>query len=83
MPSVLVQRYSGGCLETPAKARAVAAGHVDLRGRGNRVVAVVSAMGMTAIVDGFAMSPALHSERSHLPGPVLADTVAKVENRRP
>jgi aspartate kinase len=52
---MVVQKYGGGCLETPAKARAVAAGLADLHGRGNRVVVVVSAMGMTAIVDGFAI----------------------------
>ena len=50
-----MQKYGGACLETPAKVRAVAAGLADLYGRGNRVVVVVSAMGMTAIVDGFAI----------------------------
>jgi aspartate kinase len=44
---IIVQKYGGACLETPAKLRAVAAGLADLHGRGNRVVVVVSAMGKT------------------------------------
>lgn len=42
---VIVQKYGGACLETPAKIRAVASGLADLRRRGFRVVAIVSAMG--------------------------------------
>jgi aspartate kinase len=41
----IVQKYGGACLETPAKIRAVASNLADLHGRGNRVVAIVSAMG--------------------------------------
>ena len=44
---IIVQKYGGACLETPAKVRAVAAGLADLHGRGHRVVVVVSAMGKT------------------------------------
>ena len=44
---IIVQKYGGACLETPAKLRAVAKNLADLHGRGNRVVVVVSAMGKT------------------------------------
>jgi aspartate kinase len=44
---IIVQKYGGACLETPAKLRAIAKGLADLHGRGNRVVVVVSAMGKT------------------------------------
>ncbi|HEY0851425.1 MAG TPA: aspartate kinase [Bradyrhizobium sp.] len=44
---IIVQKYGGACLETPAKVRAVAKDLADLHGRGNRVVVVVSAMGRT------------------------------------
>ena len=44
---IIVQKYGGACLETPAKIRAVASGLADLHSRGNRVVAIVSAMGKT------------------------------------
>ena len=44
---IIVQKYGGVCLETPAKIRAVARSLADLRGRGHRVVAIVSAMGKT------------------------------------
>jgi aspartate kinase len=44
---IIVQKYGGACLETPAKLRAVAADLADLHGRGKRVVVVVSAMGKT------------------------------------
>ncbi|MGY4312620.1 aspartate kinase [Bradyrhizobium sp. JR3.5] len=49
MPSnpIIVQKYGGACLETPAKIRAVASSVADLHGRGHRVVAIVSAMGKT------------------------------------
>ncbi len=42
---IIVQKYGGACLETPARIRAVASGLADLRNRGYRVVAIVSAMG--------------------------------------
>ena len=42
---IIVQKYGGACLESPAKIRAVASSLADLRSRGYRVVAVVSAMG--------------------------------------
>src|SRR3954454_8885434 len=42
---IIVQKYGGVCLETPAKIRAVASSLADLHGRGHRVVAIVSAMG--------------------------------------
>ena len=45
--SIIVQKYGGVCLETPAKIRAVARSLAELHGRGYRVVAVVSAMGKT------------------------------------
>ena len=44
---VIVQKYGGACLETPAKIRDVARSLSDLHGRGHRVVAIVSAMGKT------------------------------------
>ena len=44
---VIVQKYGGACLETPARIRAVASSLADLRRRGYRVVAIVSAMGRT------------------------------------
>ena len=44
---IIVQKYGGVCLETPAKIRAVARSLADLRARGHRVVAIVSAMGKT------------------------------------
>ena len=42
---IIVQKYGGACLETPEKIRAVASSLADLRSRGYRVVAIVSAMG--------------------------------------
>ena len=44
---IIVQKYGGVCLETPAKIRAVARSLADLHGRDHRVVAIVSAMGTT------------------------------------
>jgi aspartate kinase len=45
--TIIVQKYGGACLETPAKVRSVAADLADLHRRGNRIVVVVSAMGKT------------------------------------
>src|SRR4051812_21652147 len=42
--SIIVQKYGGACLETPAKIRAVAVSLADLHSRGYGVVAIVSAM---------------------------------------
>ena len=44
---IIVQKYGGVCLETPAKIRAVARCLADLHGLGHHVVAIVSAMGKT------------------------------------
>lgn len=44
---IIVQKYGGVCLETPAKIRAVARGLADLHGHGHSVVVIVSAMGKT------------------------------------
>jgi aspartate kinase len=44
---IIVQKYGGACLETPAKLRAVAQSLADLHGRGRRIVVIVSAMGKT------------------------------------
>jgi len=44
---IIVQKYGGVCLETPARIRAVASSLAELHGRGHRVVAIVSAMGTT------------------------------------
>jgi aspartate kinase len=44
---IIVQKYGGVCLETPAKIRSVASSLADLHRRGHRVVAIVSAMGRT------------------------------------
>jgi aspartate kinase len=38
---IIVQKYGGACLETPAKIRAVASSLADLHSRGHRVVAIV------------------------------------------
>src|SRR5215468_9018198 len=43
--SIIVQKYGGACLETPAKIRAVASSLAELRSRGHGVVVIVSAMG--------------------------------------
>src|SRR5438046_9207721 len=58
---IIVQKYGGVCLETPAKIRAVARSLADLHGRGQRVVAIVSAMGKTTdqlIEMAYQVSPA-------------------------
>src|SRR5256885_10505692 len=44
---IIVQKYGGACLETPAIIGAVATSLADLHSRGHRVVAIVSAMGKT------------------------------------
>ena len=44
---IIVQKYGGVCLETPAKIRSVARNLADLHRRGHHVVAIVSAMGKT------------------------------------
>src|SRR4051794_24522899 len=44
---IIVQKYGGVCLETPAKNCAVARSLADLHGRGHRVVAIVSPLGKT------------------------------------
>lgn len=44
---IIVRKYGGACLETPAKLRAIAQNLADLHARGHRVVVVVSAMGKT------------------------------------
>ena len=49
--SIIVQKYGGACLETPAKIRAVASGLADLHSRGHRVVAIVSAKTTDELVD--------------------------------
>jgi aspartate kinase len=57
---IIVQKYGGVCLETPAKIRAVARSLADLHGRGYRVVAIVSAMGKTTdqlIQTAYQVSP--------------------------
>ena len=58
---IIVQKYGGVCLETPAKIRAVARSLADLHGRGHRVVAIVSAMGKSTdqlIQMAYQVSPA-------------------------
>src|SRR3979409_420789 len=45
--SIIVRKYGGACLETPAKIRAVASSLANLHSRGHRVVVIVSAMGKT------------------------------------
>src|SRR3954468_4618706 len=58
---IIVQKYGGVCLETPAKIRAVARSLADLHGRGHPVVAIVSAMGTTTdqlIQMAYQVSPA-------------------------
>lgn len=44
---IIVRKYGGVCLETPAKLRAVAGNLAEMHSRGFRVVAIVSAMGKT------------------------------------
>src|SRR3954452_19689098 len=65
--SIIVRKYGGVCLETPAKIRAVARSLADLHGRGHRVVAIVSAMGKTTdqlIAMAYQVSP--HPNRREL-----------------
>jgi len=64
---IIVQKYGGACLETPAKIRAVAGSLADLHGRGHRVVAIVSAMGKTTdelVKTAYQVSP--HPNRREL-----------------
>src|SRR3954453_22420855 len=59
--SIIVQKYGGACLETPAKVRAVASSVAALHRRGHRVVVIVSAMGKTTdqlIKIAYEVSPA-------------------------
>jgi aspartate kinase len=55
---IIVQKYGGACLETPAKIRAVASNLADLHSRGHRVVAIVSAMGSHMTIAGLKPSHA-------------------------
>ena len=69
---IIVQKYGGACLETPAKIRAVAGNLADLHRRGHRVVAIVSAMGKTTdelVKMAYQVSP--HPNRREL-GMLLA-----------
>lgn len=61
--TIIVQKYGGVCLETPAKIRAVARSLADLHGRAHRVVAIVSAMGKTT---GPIVPDGLQGTRQHL-----------------
>jgi aspartate kinase len=64
---IIVQKYGGACLETPAKIRAVAGSLADLHRRGHRVVAIVSAMGKTTdelVKTAYQVSP--HPNRREL-----------------
>jgi aspartate kinase len=64
---IIVQKYGGACLETPARIRAVASRLAELHGRGYRVVAIVSAMGKTTdqlIEMAYQVSP--HPNRREL-----------------
>jgi aspartate kinase len=64
---IIVQKYGGACLETPARIRAVASRLAELHGRGYRVVAIVSAMGRTTdqlIEMAYQVSP--HPNRREL-----------------
>jgi aspartate kinase len=64
---IIVQKYGGACLETPAKIRAVARSLAELHGRGHRVVAVVSAMGRTTDeLIGMAYQVSPHPNRREL-----------------
>src|SRR4051812_46876837 len=65
--SIIVQKYGGACLETPAKIRAVASSVAALHRRGHRVVVIVSAMGKTTdelIKIAYQVSP--HPNRREL-----------------
>jgi aspartate kinase len=64
---IIVQKYGGACLATPARIRAVASSLADLQRRGHRVVAIVSAMGKTTdelIEMAYKVSP--HPNRREL-----------------
>src|SRR3977135_2339339 len=64
---IIVQKYGGACLETPAKIRAVASSLADLHSRGHRVVAIVSAMGKaTDELVKMAYQVSLHPNRREL-----------------
>jgi len=57
---IVVQKYGGACLETPAKIRAVAAHIADLHRQGLKPVVIVSAMGKTTdqlIQTAYEVSP--------------------------
>jgi aspartate kinase len=65
--TIIVQKYGGACLETPAKICAVASSLADLHRLGRRVVAIVSAMGRTTdelIKMAYQVSP--HPNRREL-----------------
>ncbi|WP_420837893.1 hypothetical protein [Bradyrhizobium zhanjiangense] len=67
---IIVQKYGGVCLETPAKIRAVARSLADLHGRGHRVVAIVSAMGTTTdqlMQMAYQVSPAPNRRELDMP----------------
>src|ERR1700749_1422775 len=58
---IIVQKYGGGWLETPAQIRAGAPSLADLHSQGHRVVVIVSAMGKTTdqlIEMAYQVSPA-------------------------
>jgi len=65
--SIIVQKYGGACLETPAKICAVASSLADLHRRGGRVVVIVSAMGKTTDeLIKMAYQVSLHPSRREL-----------------
>jgi len=65
--SIIVQKYGGACLETPAKICAIASSLADLHRRGSRVVVVVSAMGRTTDeLIKMAYQVSLHPSRREL-----------------
>src|SRR5690348_40138 len=64
---IIVQKYGGACLETPAKICAVASSLADLHRRGGRVVVIVSAMGKTTDeLIKIAYQVSLHPSRREL-----------------
>src|SRR3982074_3835531 len=64
---IIVQKYGGACLETPAKIRAVASSLAAFHSRGHCGVAIVSAMGKTTdelVKMAYQVSP--HPKRREL-----------------
>src|SRR5882672_5622651 len=79
---IIVQKYGGACLETPAKIRAVATSLADLHSRGHRVVAIVSAQLETAGKTGLCRQPQIVDHDRNIVVGVKPDVARLVSLRR-